>query len=115
MSKEFSPLTRASPESSLRSLDTKSSTNWSSFDGLVDPLDEVVDDDEELGNEPVIMAADDVDFLSPSETRGEKLAPMTKFLDDKIMTKNLTSERGNVANYRHEHGSWSTGFPCFLS
>ena len=65
-------MTRSSSESSLISRETRSSTNWSSFVGLVDPVDEVVEDELELGSEPVIMAVD-CDLgklkLSPSVTK----------------------------------------------
>ena len=55
--REFRPETKSSSASSLINLETKSSTNWSSFAGsLNEPFDEVVDDDDELGKEPVIMA-----------------------------------------------------------
>ena len=72
---EFSPFTRSSPESSSSNLETKSSTNWSSFRTWplwnpfpppvpwlpVEEVDELEDelllDCEHEGKEPVIMAA----------------------------------------------------------
>ena len=56
--REFRPETKSSSASSLINLETKSSTNWSSLAdcSLNEPFDEVVDDDDELGKEPVIMA-----------------------------------------------------------
>ena len=74
MSKEFNPLTKSSPESSSKSLDTKSSTNWSSFTGFDDPFDDedVELDEDEQGNEPVIMADVFVMFLNLSSSENSK-------------------------------------------
>ena len=71
LSKELRPVTRSSSASSLMSLETRSSTNWSSFVCLDDPVDEVVEDELELGSEPVIMAVDVVGKL--------KLSPSVNF------------------------------------
>jgi len=63
--RELRPETKSSSASSLINLETKSSTNWSSLAdcSLNEPFDEVVDDDDELGKEPVIMAVIWRDFF----------------------------------------------------
>ena len=57
---ELRPETKSSSVSSLSNLETRSSTNWSSWfapgPGLKEPFDEVVELELELGKEPVIMA-----------------------------------------------------------
>lgn len=83
------PLTSSSPsESPLRSLETRSSTNWSSFDCLTPPFDDddVDDDEDELDNEPVIMA--DKEQLSPSKEKKKCLLLATLWARKKnVMTK----------------------------
>ena len=105
LSKELRPVTRSSSASSLMSLETRSSTNWSSFVCLDDPVDEVVEDELELGSEPVIMAVDVVGKLklSPSVNFRHLFSIFAKLdLEKRGDWKKLTFERWNVANDRHE-------------
>ena len=72
--REFRPETKSSSASSLINLETKSSTNWSSFTGFDDPFDDedVEEDEDEQGNEPVIMADVFVMFLNLSSSANSK-------------------------------------------